>query len=285
MEDVGFTIKNQSHSGLPEEDKFRFKRIKNRMVAAIADGITRDPKRLRNFPSHETLGFDAVFVYNYPEPSPASIVAEIFVRKVAGKIKELNIGSILGAVAFANNEIGEWNRKHIPKPDYLFHDLAGCVGIVYTVDNSRNINFAYIADCGLAVFDFNGRLKFITKDLMEEGRRFRDYSNGKEIDWRKATDRIRVRKNFRNKFRKGGYGAFTGERVALDKRLLFIGKLKAEKGDYVIGFTDGARKYFEEAKEDAGRVLIESGINGLKGYLQTGKYDERERTIVAAKID
>jgi len=292
MKSIGFTIGNNSHKKLPDEDCYSWKIEGKRVFACVADGITRDPKNypkdLSFLPKNTSKDFK-YFLEQYPKPSPAAIASKIFVKSSLKflKNKKPTIKNLLQASKIANDKIGKWNKEHMKNPNYLDRDLAGCVGIIAGMSEDMKIKFLYNSDCGLAIFDKDGSLKFITEDLVKTKEKFIKIRG--KIDWSNPQIRVRARKEFRNnlKFRNGeciSYGAFTGEKQALSKHLAKTGSLKVNLGDIIILFSDGAREYFDRGRKEASCISARRGIEGLKKYLSSGKYDKRERTIIAIQI-
>ena len=62
----------------------------------------------------------------------------------------------------ANKRIGKWNKEHMPSPDYVTNDLAGCVASGATL-NKNLVYLGFICDCGVAIFDEKGELRFRTE--------------------------------------------------------------------------------------------------------------------------
>ena len=103
--------------------------------------------------------------------------------------------------------------------------------------------FGYICDCGLALFNKEGKLKEKTIEYSPhifDTERWK-YIKGKigSAEWKEPESRVIIRKHFRNKksFRKYGFGVLTGETSAL--KHVKTGIWRIEKGDILIAYTDG----------------------------------------------
>lgn len=210
-------------------------------IFCVADGITRDPispKDFTNLPREKVLE-------KYPNPSgarfAADIFCELFVKYLNKKIPSLK--TIKDAFIFGNKKIAELNKKHIKKVDYLVNDFFGCCaigGVIY----KNKLFWGGICDCGIIIYDKNGKIKFQTPNWMKT---FEEYKqkNLQKPDFNFAKPRYRkmIRSEYRNNAKKiinnkcVSYGALTGEKTAED--FMNFGEIGLSKGDLIVFYTDG----------------------------------------------
>ncbi len=102
--------------------------------------------------------------------------------------------------------------------DYLENDYYGAVASCMHIENNI-LDYAYICDCGLIIYDKEGNVKFQTEDEKEL---YSDpYINQIGIPWNLPEARVIVRRDYRNNLSniKDGkcvsYGALTGEESAI----------------------------------------------------------------------
>lgn len=259
-------------------------------IFCVADGITRDPispKDFINLPIEDSLK-------NYPNPSGARFAADIFcesfVKSLNKKVPSLN--TIRNAFIFGNKKIAELNKSNTKKVDYLVNDFFGCVasgGIIY----NGKLFWAGICDCGIIVYDKNGKIKFQTPNWMKT---FEEYekSNLQKSDFNFAMPKYRkmVRSEYRNNAKKivenkcVSYGALTGENEA--EKFMNFGEIELSKGDLVVFYTDGFeatvqhKKFFktiyQKTESLADQAFIPFSLSlAKKGYNKFGK----ERTLIA----
>jgi len=149
---------------------------------------------------------------------------------------------ITDAFSFANRKIQRLNQKNNPKPDYLEHDFWSCVASGGMI-KERQLHWGYICDCGVCIFDKNGKLKFRTENDKDEADKLLHF-RGK--DWRNPKWRAQRRKEYRNNPEKKvrgkivSYGALTGEERALS--FFKKGKQKLNSGDRVLFYSDGMER-------------------------------------------
>ena len=222
----------------PIEDSYSFDG-ENKIIA-VADGVTRDPTEY--LPNIKTLSGKLQFALNYPKPSPAKKAADIFTRifpEVIRDFKERDEKAIKEAFIEANRRIGKWNDHNIKNVDYLVHDFAGCVASG-TSEKSGFVHYGYLTDCGIAIFDENGNLRFRTED---EGPTKKDKYIWQDerlqgIDWMNPEARRIVRKNYRNNtIEKHSFGVLTGEESAIS--YVRIGTQEIKLNENLIVYSDG----------------------------------------------
>lgn len=147
------------------------------------------------------------------------------------------------------------------------------------------MNYAYICDCGVIVYDKKGNIKFQTADDKEL---YSDpYINKIGIPWNLAEARVIVRRDYRNNINniKDGkcisYGAITGEDAV--REFIRYGSFNLEKNDIVLVYSDGFTKFlhdgdFVEQIVNFDVLKFEDYVNkkALSDYSKYGK----EKTIV-----
>lgn len=207
-------------------------------VFAVADGITRDPSYQLNFKKRSIESL----LKNYPNPSGARRVADIFCETFVQKVRrKKNMRGVAEAFLSANRHIGVYNRRTIGETDYLVRDLYGCVA-AGAVIKGKTLYWGVIGDCGIAVYDKRGRRKLRSPNSMETFERH--VASGDIVfKWETMEGRRLVREGYRNnpdaKIRGicVSYGALTGERKA--EPFIHVGSCGLSGGDVVILYTDG----------------------------------------------
>lgn len=223
---------------LPQEDSSLF----SDRFFAVADGVTRDPKLPKEFKGKSV---EDVLKY-YPRPSGAYTVARIFSKHfVELSAQKKSIKTIFSTI---NRLIAEYNNKKIRQVNYLENDYFGCVACGGSITND-SLSYACIGDCGIAIFDFKGKIKFQTENGMKK---FIAYENKflkkKDFNWLMSSYRKLVRSEYRNtlKFHNNAlisFGVLTGEKKAL--RFVEYGKKKLSKGDVVLFYSDGFAPFID----------------------------------------
>ncbi len=286
---IAFTKKNTRFPSLPEEDSFQYLKTNNKVIVAVADGITRDPIGVKDYPSVNNKKATKAALDKYPNPSPARYAADEFCNSFTKFLKKDNKThetSLLNAFKFANGKINNLNREYNPSIDYLENDYWACVASGGVIINNF-LYWGYICDCGVCVFDKLGNLRFRTADDMKDVSKYID-SQGKSFrsaSWRKII-RYKYRNNLKNVVagKLMSYGALTGEHNALE--FVKIGKFKLEKGDYVCFYSDGMAEviYSKEFKSN----LIKKKLDDLKEFSErVAKKDkkyEKEGTLVLVSL-
>lgn len=254
MKILAFT-KQKSDVKHPIEDSFKYLLDKDKRIFAVADGITRD------------------LVNNkYPKPSPAKIAADLFCSSFLKR----------QSLKFVNDETRKLNRNNNPTPDYLENDFWACVGVGGVI-KSYKLYYEFIADCGLAIFDKKGRLKFKipnegpnSKGSIDERVRKKYNTSFNEPKGRKV-----IRSKYRNNPKEAlAYGALTGEKNA--EHYIKKGEESLEKGDYVLFYSDGVVP-----------IVFSDDFNISKQFNYLEKYFDRnleriggaEGTLVAIRLD
>ena len=222
---------------MPPEDSM----LAEGKIFCVTDGITRDPispKDFTNLSIEESLK-------KYPNPSGARFAADIFCKSF---VKSLNnkvptLKAIRNVFIYGNKKINELNKKHIKKVDYLVNDFFGCVasgGVIY----KNQLFWNGICDCGIIIYNKNGKIKFQTPNWMKP---FEDYENKylrkKSFNWPMAEYRKMIRSEYRNNAKKihnnkcVSYGALTGEKTA--EEFMNFGEIGLSKGDLIVFYSDG----------------------------------------------
>ena len=251
-------------------------------LGVVADGITRDSIGIKNLNS---VSFEER-IMKYPNPSGASIASDIVC-----KIYEKNYDNIIKGnrslkkvLIEANKQIKSLNKKYIKKCDYLENDFYGTVAASAFIKNNI-LCYCYICDCGVAVFDKQGKLKFKTNDDMKAVEE--NFDTGK-FTWNEEEARVIVRKKYRNNPNNiYSYGALTGEVAA--KKYIKTGFFTLDDDDIVIVYTDGFTNYlYENEFYNNLCELINGNKISFENYLETmGNKDYKkygkEKTMVVMK--
>jgi serine/threonine protein phosphatase PrpC len=228
----------------PKEDHWISKEDKNGTYLVLADGVTR--YLLRNAKDDiKNTETKKEQLKEYPNPSPAKLAAETFCNSV---IKEIS-GSIPLKQIFkiANNKILEFGFKKNPEPNLMENDYWGCVASVARIRNSI-LEWGFICDCGICVWDKKGNIKFKTQD---EGTQtvndmytlFKPYFGEEVKNAQTFIGRVILRGLFQNRLTyprgdiKKGFGVINGDKNALD--YVRTGKLKLKEGDIIGIYSDG----------------------------------------------
>jgi hypothetical protein len=239
---IGLTAQNirKEIAFLPVEDSLGID-DRNRFFS-VADGVTRDPYEylpdLSNF-----LG-KVKFSWGYPRFSPAKVAADIFtgvftrvLKNYPSERRDENL--IRAAFEEANKVIGQWNSCNIPNQDYVLKDYAGCVASGAALNNGL-IHIGFLSDCGVAIFDEKGDLKFRTENQgpdQHESYFWKD-ERLQSLDWRNPEARRIIRRNYRNNpSQEHSFGVLTGEKSAMDYVKTTTQELKPNHS--LVLYTDG----------------------------------------------
>ena len=225
---------------MPTEDSFSMD-LKNR-IFAVADGVTRDPYEF--LPDIHTLLGKIRFSFGYPRPSPAEIASDIFTQTFPLVLRDYELANrdenaIRTAFEEANKKIGEWNAQHTPNPDYVLEDFAGCVASGAQL-NQGLIYLGFLTDCGVAIFDEKGNLKFRTENQGPDKHDKYIWQDERlqKIDWRNPEARKIVRKDYRNNpSEEHSFGVLTGEKTAMHYVRTATQEIKPN--EHLIVYSDG----------------------------------------------
>lgn len=244
-------------------------------LAIIADGITRNPIGVPDLSGCT----NEEFIQKYPKPSGSEEVAKLICdtfSKVEGSLKERLIK--------CNEKAKELNDKCIKKCDYLENDYYAAVASCLKIEKGA-LNYAFIGDCGLVLYDKFGNIKFQTEDSREPYRAL--HSKKDNIPFDKPEGRVRWRSVYRNNLNtKYGnicvsYGAITGEESAIN--FIYTGQIKLDKGDKIVLYSDGFVNYihdndFIEQILNFNELQFEEYVK-MKSSIDCKKYGP-ERTII-----
>ena len=207
--------------------------------AVVADGITRDFTGYKN-----TRGVSPLeLATHYPNPSGAEYASKEICKSFENDYNKIinNELSLKGAFINANKKVKELNDKYIKECDYLENDYYGAVASAAYIHNNV-LYYSYVCDCGIAVFNNKGELKFKTNDDMASVDSHFDTS---PYEWYDPEARVIVRRDYRNKpNNKYSYGALTGEKEF--ENFIREGSINLEKDDLVIVYSDGFSSYLVE---------------------------------------
>jgi len=254
MKIIAFTKHNPNYKEFnrPKEDSFKYYSGKNRIIVAIADGITRD-----------------LINGKYPNPSPAKKAADIFCKSFLEKQD----------FEYCNKNIAELNKSL--KVDYLENDFAACVAVGGIIENNK-LKYGFITDCGVSIFDEKGKLRFGTENEgpNSKGSIGEDVRKKYNSSFQEDKGRRIIRSKYRNNLSEPlAYGALTGEKVAMN--YVRTGEQKVMKGDYIIFYSDGFYPILFSNKFN-----ISKEFNKLENYFDriSDKIDGGEGTLVALKL-
>jgi len=265
-----FTVQNWMKKlvKIPNEDSFSTDWSEN--IFVVSDGVTRDPfEYLSNL---NTVRGKAMFAYNYPRPSPAKFAADIFTRTFQEVIKSYEPQNryehaILEAFEEGNERIEQWNKLYMREVDYLTRDFAGCVaaGVVL---NQDSVCLGFISDCGVAIFDERGRLRFKTKDEGPDRYNEEIWQDPrlKDQDWINPKARKIIRSEYRNNPQeKNSFGVLTGEESAIE--YVRVSTQEIKPGEHLIVYSDGLEQTI--FSEKFSEKLIQGDNAGLEKLCKT----------------
>ncbi|WKZ56132.1 MAG: hypothetical protein QY326_05175 [Bdellovibrionota bacterium] len=259
------TVQHLSHkssiSDKPNEDALLVD-LDNR-IYALADGVSR----LR--------GADGM----YPNPSPASEVAQLLVTQasqfIADSVPPITVRLLEEALRVAGSSIANYNKEKFPNPDFGINDYAGAVGIVGSI-GINTLRYAYIGDCvGLLVR--GGAIRNLTVNQTEGIEAY--------IRTNKGTPNLEqtIRREIRNnESHPLSWGVLTGE----DKSAAFIksGELSLNKGDRVVFCSDGllgvVSRYSALLAEGSANEIV----NAMLKLEDDGSYRSDDKTLILIDI-
>ena len=258
----------------PIEDQY----YANENEAIVADGITRDPIGISDF----SKCTEREFLEKYPRPSGGELAAKE-VCETFSKTK----GSLIDRLTESNVSVKNLNKKYIYECDYLENDYYGTVASCISIEDDI-LNYAYICDCGVIVYDKNGNIKFKTendKELYSD-----PYINSIGISWYLPETRKIVRKEYRNNLNNivngncVAYGELTGEESAIN--FIRTGQLKLDEGDIIIVYSDGLSYYLNDI--DFINHIINFNEKNFVKYIEEKSNEDyekygKEKTLVIFK--
>lgn len=280
MEILAFTKSNPKNKirNLPEEDSFKHY-LNDKILISVADGITRDPLGVKILEDNlfNKIGTCATYL----RPSPAKKASNLFCKSFIEYLKKKKIGdnSIKKSFEYINKKIYELNKGI--KIDYLKNDFGACVGVGVIIKNNR-LYYGYITDCGLAVFDRKGKLRFKTKNEgpNSKGDINRDVMKKYNTNFKYPKGRKIIRSKYRNNPSEPlAYGALTGEKNALC--YVRTGEFQLTDKDYVILYSDGMFPIIFSKTFN-----ISKNFDNLEKYIniKTNKISGHEGTLIALQI-
>ena len=238
----GFIATNQKKkiALMPTEDSFSID--SENEIFAVADGITRDPYEF--LPDMKTLKGKINFAFGYPRPSPAKIASNIFTQTFPLILRDYELANrnekaIRTAFEEANKRIEEWNAQNMPEPDYVLRDFAGCVASGASLDKGV-VYLGFLTDCGVAIFDEEGNLKFRTENQGPDKHDKYIWQDKRlqSIDWRNPEARRIVRGDYRNNpSEEHSFGVLTGEETAMNYVRTATQEIKPN--EHLIIYSDG----------------------------------------------
>ncbi len=225
---------------MPTEDSFSINSENN--IFAVADGVTRDPYEF--LPDMSTLKGKIKFAFGYPRPSPAKIASNIFTQTFPLVLRDYsqpnrNETAIREAFQEANKRIEKWNAQNIQNPDYTLKDFAGCVASGASL-NQGLVYLGFLTDCGVAIFDYDGDLRFRTENQGPDKHDKYIWQDERlqTIDWKNPEARRIVRRDYRNNpSEEHSFGVLTGEETAMDYVRTATQEIKPS--EYLIVYSDG----------------------------------------------
>lgn len=266
-----FDNMNTLSCNFPIEDQF----YASETETIVADGITRDPIGISDL-SNCSL---KEFLDRYPRPSGAELAAKV----ICDTFSKTN-GSLIERLIKCNESVRQLNNKYIKKCDYLEKDYYGAVASCISIENNV-LNYAYICDCGIIVYDRFGNIKFQTEDDKEL---YSDpYINKIGVPWNLPEARVIVRRDYRNNLNNIqddkciSYGAITGEKSAM--KFVRTGQFELSDGDIIAVYSDGFTKFLHD--RDFIRQILHFEKVEFERYIKTKSkldYEKygKEKTLV-----
>lgn len=262
---------NTLSCNFPIEDQF----YASETETIVADGITRDPIGISDLSTCSLKEF----LDRYPRPSGAELAAKV----ICDTFSKTN-GSLIERLIKCNESVRQLNNKYIKKCDYLEKDYYGAVASCISIENNV-LNYAYICDCGIIVYDRFGNIKFQTEDDKEL---YSDpYINKIGVPWNLPEARVIVRRDYRNNLNNIqddkciSYGAITGEKSAM--KFVRTGQFELSDGDIIAVYSDGFTKFLHD--RDFIRQILHFEKVEFERYIKTKSkldYEKygKEKTLV-----
>ncbi|MBW3022675.1 hypothetical protein KY308_01050 [Candidatus Woesearchaeota archaeon] len=280
METKAFTVQNWKLRLLKHPIEDAYKTDDQTSSIAVADGITRDP--LLYLPMGQ-LG-KLKFALAYPKESPAKVAANLFCKFFPITLNCFDTKdekAVRSAFDETNKFIKNWNEMHLPYTDYLLRDYAGCVASAAT-EQKGIVSWGFITDCGVAVFDEKGNLKFKTED--ESPHRLDKYiwqdPKIKGKTWSQPEVRKRIRSHYRNNPDEiHSFGALTGQEEAM--HYVRTGSQEIKPNEHLAVYSDGLEPIILSG--EFADKLRNRDMNSLERLCQ--KRVKTEGTLVIRKFD
>lgn len=233
------TFEDESVKGynFPIEDQYYAKDN----IAIVADGITTDPGGVTDLSEYS---FEEL-IKRYPRPSGAELAS----KEIINTFRNSTTSSLKERLIECNKAVKKLNNKYIKKCDYLQNDYYGAVASCCKIQK-QSLEYAYICDCGIIIYNKDGEIKFQTENDKEV---YSDpYINNIRIPWNKKEARVIVRRDFRNNIsniknkRCISYGPLQGEDSA--EKFIRCGKVNLDKEDIILVYSDGFINLLHEEK-------------------------------------
>lgn len=206
-------------------------------IFVVADGVTLIQFLLQN--------------KNYPNPSPAGKVAQLFCEKFVeiaeARYPEFTEQDILDAFRQANVRVKEYNTscgRTKETIDYWDTDFYAATA-AFAVAKENVVYWGSIGDSYIAHFDDTGKMRFKSPDINAKATEKSIPFMGDPRDMREKTMHAwHTRRNVINHAGKlVGYGVVTGEDNA--NRYLNFGQLTIQTSDFVTVLTDGFENHIQ----------------------------------------
>lgn len=249
-------------------------------IFCVADGVTRDRvdgKVTKYKDNQEEL---QETMDKYPNPSgafeAAKITCETFIKEMEENKEEITEQTIRKCVEKANKEVAKINEGR--EIDYIKEDYYCCVAVGGKIED--NILYAFsIGDCHIDVLDENYQVLFTTKNNHKDFENYLEevYIKQHSYDWTNPEDRVRVRKEYRNKPDKKyqgkdiSFGVISGEEVV--DYYVDTYKIPLDKAYYICAYSDGCEPDFKT--KETRQYIIEN----TEEAMEKGK----EKTLVVYK--
>lgn len=246
--------------------------------AIVADGITRDPVGIFDL---SEISFEEMLKL-YPRPSGAELAAKTIIETFSK-----SEGCLLEKLTICNQEVKKLNDLHISRCDYLQNDYYGAVASCINIEGNK-LHYAYICDCGVIVYDKDGKIKFQTEDDKEL---YSDpYINQIGIPWNLPDARVIIRRDYRNNLGNiqdkhcVSYGALTGEEDAIS--FIRTGTIDLENTDTVVIYSDGFTNLLQ--LPEFIKLVINFDSNNFEEYIEKiskSNYEKygKEKTLLIMK--
>jgi len=250
-------------TNFPIEDQF----YANENIAIVADGITRDPIGVFNL---SQFSFEEM-IKRYPRPSGAEMAAKTIVETFENPLESLKETLIM-----ANAKVKELNDRYIKKCDYLENDYYGAVASCAWI-KGRLLEYAYICDSGIIIYDRNGTVKFQTDD--DKILNSDPYIAKIGVPWHMPEARVIIRRDFRNNpnnIKDGkciSYGAITGEETAIP--FIKNGGIVISDTDIIVLYTDGFSNYLR--LEEFIKLILNFNEKEFEKYIEEKSQTDYER--------
>jgi hypothetical protein len=251
------------------EDSMSVKKGKNMLIFTLADGVTWRGKGGENF----------------PVPSPAKKVADIFTSLIF-KVPILEDPEYFLRFYFslANKKIFEFNLKRLKnkKINWWNIDYAHICALLALVKENK-LFYGVIGDSGLFIFDKNGNIKHQSKpiDWFHKNYPFKEFIEKLKFLIQKESENYYdgerlTRKYFRNKLDNNyipyGYGVLTGEKEALF--YVIYENVGLENGDVILFFTDGFEPFLNEPEFK--KILMSKNKKLIGNFIK----EKREKDLI-----